>query len=458
MKVEGIAMLPAETLNATLFTIQSLEGIDKIVPFLLEHDERREIGKARVYWDPNDYLLKYEGEIKDEEFREGWKVSIGAIAQEYNVLAHLDESSKTKHIIEVIYKADIIEISLVSEPAVPWVTLNIANKKNNKTCNMSELYVINSMSELKITNSVESDIIHKLDKYIKGEISTLRLNAVDATNLTSQFVGGIYPAPTKLISNLERFVTMGRVEGKTAVFTKVDFPVWADFTDGSTPGDNTHAVSDVTASVKYIGYKNTITDLAKAVKPFDLVSEIIRIARLMGKAKIDADIISALEADFGSTIFGDGSVTTEGAITSAMTLTPSQILRALRTLKDNGEFGDFVMVVHPKQLQDLLGNSNVLNASAYGEKVLGADGDILEIFIYGVRVIGSNFLSTGTGSGGITTYRSFVFRAGSVGLALGDEEIEIWRKGEANADVLIIKKLIATKTIDNTGVVRIITA
>lgn len=447
--IKGIALIPSHSLNNHFYTFESIESFqDVVVPIYVDHDYSvNSIGYAKIFYSEADKALLYEGEI-EEGYEQYGHVSVGIYVVDYE----LTEESKRM----VIRKFMIYELSLTNNPAIPFTTLEF-EKIKNIVHNNSIKYNMSNMPE--IPKSETNVLIEKLNDYFnthKPTRFTITKETIDATPFGTRNESGLFPIPSTLRTNSHLFTTRGIVDGKNVVFVTATMPKWADFPDGSAPPDATQTISEVSVGAIYTGYRQSVTDLAKVVSKVDLVNELVRLGVIMGDLRLDEKV--ELEALTSTNVIYANGKTTEGAIASTDKISASEILTIVKFFRDQGKFGQIVMFVHPKQFTDLANDSNVLSLHISGNKVVGSEEEIRELDVYGVKVYPSNFLTTGTGAGGITTYRAVAFVEGAIGQGYGDVEVEIWRDGNAQKDIITVKKLVATKILDTNGVTRYISA
>ncbi|MEM5810192.1 MAG: hypothetical protein QW156_04870 [Candidatus Aenigmatarchaeota archaeon] len=448
--IKGIALIPSHSLNDHFYTFESIENFQEVVvPIYVDHDyNSMSIGYARIYYSDQDKALLYEGEVEDG-YEEYQHVSVGIYVVDYEL------TEETKRM--VIRKFMIYELSLTNNPAIPFTTLEFEKIKNiihntNIKYNMSETP--------KIPDNVHTNvIIEKLNDYFnthKTTKFTITKETIDATPFATRNENGLFPIPSTLKTNSHLYTTKGIIDGKNVIFVTATMPKWADFVDGSAPSDATQTISEVSVNAIYTGYRQSVTDLAKSVSKIDLVNELVRLGVVMGDLRLDEKV--EIEGETSTNVIYANGKTSESALTTSDILTANDILTISKFFRDNGKVGQIVMFVHPKQFSDLARDSNVLSLHISGNKVVGSEEPIRELNVYGVKVFPSNFHTTGTGAGGITTYRSVAFVEGAIGQGYGDIEVEIWRDGNTLKDVITVKKLVATKILDAQGVVKFISA
>ncbi|MEM2856996.1 MAG: hypothetical protein QW416_07850 [Candidatus Nitrosocaldaceae archaeon] len=481
LKIEGIAVYAGYSLNGYYFTYDALQAINTSVPLYVEHVYDRQIGEVRLFTSDDGSYLAYEGTIwlgslTEEEvgnLKSGlYRVSIGVEVHEYYVSQHVNGGDVDEFIL--IHSIKPVELSLVKNPAFPLTTLymqnareinvnaeaikedililrnkmadagtragaiNIISTKYNPITTADKGDINKDMTEDKPVISTNSEINHVLES-LNAFVSRQRghikftINAIDASPFATRSEMGIVPKPRHISANLEEFLSRGRVEGKNATWIVVPVVDWATFIDGTTPADATQNITEVTASVAYKGYRQSVTDLAKVASPVDLVGELVTLERDMIAYEID------------KAIFDQRGEITTSPLDATSTLDPSTVLTAIRQIRATGNMSDLILLCPPKVFHDLMGSPEVSNFIDYGEgNTLSAKNGINEFFIYGVRVrMTSKEITEEVGDDNKLV--SIMFPAGAIGVAIGNLEVEIFRDGNALKDVITIKRPFALK-------------
>lgn len=495
IKISGIALYSGYSLNGYYFTIDSLrDGHMKSVPLYLEHNYSKKIGKITYLYDEENALLRFEGEIDydsldddlkkevDDHLYEGAKVSVGCEVLEYSIITNVDNMNEEIKEYILITHVEFVELSIVMNPSFPLTTLNFAKAKRNiytptlvnrvinyvacsidkvdrginndtiTTPTPTSISTLNNMliydmdanmpntstsNEKPISNIVEhreDDRIELLKRYIERKTNHIKfsINAIDATPFNTRSEMGIAPRPTIVSGNVEEFLNRGVIEGKKATWVVVPIVEWSSFVDGSTPNDATQPISEVEEVVSYRGYRQSVSDLAKVIAPIDLIGELVRLEKGMVAYEIDKEIFA--KRSEASTIVEDNEP-----------FNYTHLLRAIRTIRANGGVGEIVALLPPKAFHELLED---LNASTYGDNTPFANKDgIYELYVFGARVRMTS-REVIDNVGGTNYLRSVIFLSGSIGVALGDLEVEVFRDGNALKDVITIKKAFALKYLN----------
>lgn len=155
----------------------------------------------------------------------------------------------------------------------------------------------------------------------------------------------------------------------------------------------------------------------KSINP--IVEEILDELADQAALSYDTIVFNALHTNFTNQFAGGAA--NEGALVAANVINASELRHAtykLRNVTVNGVFAGvpgyegnlYKTVIHPAQEFDLLSDSatgSFVDVTKYKMPDGLLKGEIG--MLYGQRIIVSPNLQTGTGSGGITTYRAFVF-------------------------------------------------
>ncbi|GIU71591.1 MAG: hypothetical protein KatS3mg003_1070 [Candidatus Nitrosocaldaceae archaeon] len=509
-KINGIALQPVDTLNQSIFTVDSM--IDRAwdnIPFVISHSGM-EVARVNLFWDYDQYALLYDGEVDDNtaEIIKNKKVSIGVIVNKYKVFF----DSTDDRIYEIIEDFTPYELAVVDDPAVPSTSIKISENaiKEDLTKLEKELFVkeevktiilskINREKVFEITPKVENEVLSKEERSLEQETKTEELSkkdeqkdviyymsqkvpitsenteefnlreelmklqqtyngsnaikrtfAITSSSFTNQFGLGVYPKPVAIINDIEPYLVRGRVLGKTAKWTVLPQAEWADLTEGSTPTDATQTITEATKDVKVALYRQSVTDLAKlSADGFNLVEALVQTAIETAPLKIEADVIT--EADNTSNImYGDDSVSSDATVTSSMVLTVNALARLSRKFQETAKYtGDIVLLVHPKQFEDLIASSDIKYAQNFGEGN-SLRGIPIPLKVMNFLIFPSNKapVLSGAGSGGIDLYNAIAFAIGSIGVAMSEIEVEIFRDGNALKDVITVSKNIAVKGLD----------
>lgn len=485
LNIEGIAVYAGYSLNGYYFTYEALQSINTNVPLYVEHAYDRQVGEVRLFTSDDGSYLAYKGTVwlgslteqEVSDLKAGlYRVSIGVEVHEYYVSQHVNEGDVEEFIL--IHSIKPFELSLVKNPAFPLTTLYMQNARKIKvdteamkkdililrnkmvdtgrragTINIISTItkhehshimqakkggINKDMAEGKpviTTNSEIDHVLESLNAFVSRQRGHIKftINAIDASPFATRSEMGIVPKPRHISANLEEFLARGRVEGKNATWIVVPVVDWTTFIDGTTPADATQNITEVSASVTYKGYRQSVTDLAKVASPVDLVGELVALERDMIAYEIDKAIFDQR-----------GEITTP-PLDATSTLDPSTVLTAIRQIRATGNMNDLILLCPPKVFHDLMGSPEISNFIDYGEgNTLSARNGINEFFIYGVRVRMTSKEITEE-VGGDNKLVSIMFPAGAIGVAIGNLEVEIFRDGNALKDVITIKRPFALK-------------
>ncbi|MEM4325497.1 MAG: hypothetical protein QXK74_08385 [Candidatus Nitrosocaldaceae archaeon] len=497
--IEGIALYSGYSLNGYYFTLESLmDGDGEEVDLYLEHDYSKLIGKVKFIFDRDDAMLKFKGYIDydslsqslkeevNEHLNGGAKVSVGCEVLEYSILTNVNNIEDRINECILITHVKFYELSIVMNPSFPLTTIStnakvikVDNMATNMvkdrdktkmidliTCSITTINTNTStptptntpttnmnLNDMNLTNmnltynmegkptlqenhniNMEDERIVALKNYLARRVNHIKfsINAIDATPFNTRSEMGVAPRPTIVSGNVEEFLNKGVVEGKKATWVVVPIVEWSSFVDGSTPNDATQAISEVEEVVGYRGYRQGVSDLAKLVAPIDLVGELIRLEKSMVAYEIDKEIFAKRS--------GASTIVEEDAPFSY-----THLLNAIRTIRANGGVGEIVALLPPKAFHELLSE---LHASTYGDNTPFANKDgIYEVYVFGARVRMTS-REVIDNVGGTNYLRSIIFLSGSIGVALGDLEVEVFRDGNALKDVITIKKAFALKYLN----------
>lgn len=230
--------------------------------------------------------------------------------------------------------------------------------------------------------------------------------------------------------------------GKTIEFRKFNalpaVPADRELVEGITPDGQNYGVTAILATVKQYGGYITTTDMLNLTAYDNNMQEIMKLlASQAGRVSdtITRDILAA-----GTNVMYAGGRASRAAITSADKLTISDIRKAVRLLKRVNAptiNGDYVAIVHPDVVYDLMSDSSWVDANHYAGSQRIFEGEIGKMFgvrfvestqakiwkastegalpIYGTLVLGENaFGVTSINGGGIQT---IVKQLGSGGTA-----------------------------------------
>ena len=230
--------------------------------------------------------------------------------------------------------------------------------------------------------------------------------------------------------------------GKTIEFRKFNalpaVPADRELVEGITPDGQNYGVTAILATVKQYGGYITTTDMLNLTAYDNNMQEIMKLlASQAGRVSdtITRDILAA-----GTNVMYANGRASRAAITSTDKLTIADIRKAVRLLKRVNAptiNGDYVAIVHPDVVYDLMSDSSWVDANHYAGSQRIFEGEIGKMFgvrfvestqakiwkastegalpIYGTLVLGENaFGVTSINGGGIQT---IVKQLGSGGTA-----------------------------------------
>ena len=230
--------------------------------------------------------------------------------------------------------------------------------------------------------------------------------------------------------------------GKTIEFRKFNalpaVPADRELVEGITPDGQNYGVTAILATVKQYGGYITTTDMLNLTAYDNNMQEIMKLlASQAGRVSdtITRDILAA-----GTNVMYANGKASRAAITSADKLSIADIRKAVRLLKRVNAptiNGDYVAIVHPDVVYDLMSDSSWVDANHYAGSQRIFEGEIGKMFgvrfvestqakiwkastegalpIYGTLVLGENaFGVTSINGGGIQT---IVKQLGSGGTA-----------------------------------------
>ena len=244
---------------------------------------------------------------------------------------------------------------------------------------------------------------------------------------------------------------------KTATLPIISSITFSQLTPGAEPPESSQTISFVEVEPAEYGAIQSFTYVDAERMTEDLGAVIARCLAEAAQLSSDDVILEELDASAGMTLTPGGK--SEAELTSADTFTSDLILSALTQLRNNNvgfALGDLVLVLHPKQYEDLLKEDYVKTAMQFGT-FDPQTGVIARLF--GVDVFVSPRVKTGTGSG-VTTYHAILFkkRDAFVMAISRDLLIETFRDVKARKVYVAGSHCIAAKAKWDKAIVKIITA
>ena len=263
------------------------------------------------------------------------------------------------------------------------------------------------------------------DRYekIAGVLREALKSADAAAAIPTVWTPEIVRKPAGLVANVGDAVrSYPQLRGRPGDKVKVPRLASVEFielTEGTAPSEPTVTLDGVEVALKEYGQLISITySVLEDIRP-DIVAAIEEMFTEAAKLKEDEVILSKLDgiAEPAATLYGGGKAS-EADITDADVFTPDLIARALGAIMAQGYLvrpGDLTLVIHPKQYQDLLTNTQFTNAAAWGSREVVVSGRLTQYM--GVNILVSTKVPTGTSSAGTTTYHAFVLHRDAVALA-----------------------------------------
>jgi len=253
-------------------------------------------------------------------------------------------------------------------------------------------------------------------------------------------------------------VTISRGSNE-ARWYKIDVPAFSALTSKTAPTEVTQTITTVSATVSERGALQVIGYDEIERSPVDLVRGIEETLTLAAVIDMDKIILNELDTNT-NTHFANGR-SGESAITSTDTLKLSELVVAKRKLIEQSKRvprpGELVLVCSTKQYHDLMQDSGVLKAADFGGGEPVRAGVLPQVL--GINIIQTDNVSTGTGSGGATTYRAHLFFPKAFGLAISrDLMIEAFREPPKRAISLTASYVAGAKLIEPNYALKVITA
>lgn len=206
--------------------------------------------------------------------------------------------------------------------------------------------------------------------------------------------------------------------GNVIVFTRyTNFAAnTTPLTEGVTPDGLTLASTQITATPVLYGDYVTLSDLLiqEAIDP--VIEGSLDVLSYRGALSIDTVTRNTLHSNVTNQ-FANG-VGNEGSVAAVMTA--SEIRKGVYKLRSVGARpigSDYAMIVHPAQAFDLQSETatggwlDINKYTTVGPLYKGEVGKL-----YGCRIVESQNIGTGVGSGAVTTYRAFMFAKDAYGL------------------------------------------
>lgn len=217
----------------------------------------------------------------------------------------------------------------------------------------------------------------------------------------------------------------------------------AALTEGVVPAGSSLSMYNVHATLSQYGDFVTITDLAEFLYDRSMIRDASEVLGIQSSETIDNLIMNVVAAGT-NVVYGDGTVSARGSVTSSMKLTSTLITRAVRFLERNnvkkytvgGIIKDaYALVAHPDTLYDIRNDSNFINAVNYSSPT-PSNPDRGDLFTgelgywMGARIVSSTaapvFAGAGAGSPAATVYGVLVFGEGAYAVSELDGGLETY--------------------------------
>ena len=180
--------------------------------------------------------------------------------------------------------------------------------------------------------------------------------------------------------------------GKTIEFRKFNalpaVPDDMELIEGITPNGQNYGVTAIYATVKQYGGYITLTDMLNLTAYDNNMQEIMKL--LASQAGKVSDTVTRDELQKGNNVAYAGSATSRATITASDVLTIGDIKKGVRWLRRNNAEkinGDYVAIVHPDVVYDLMNDSEWVDANEYAGSARIFSGEVGKM--YGVRFVES---------------------------------------------------------------------
>jgi len=272
----------------------------------------------------------------------------------------------------------------------------------------------------------------------------------------------IIDLPAGVEAGLRKYVRVAEIpKGSTkAVVSTITTPAFVSLTEGVAPSDVAQTVTHIEVDSAEYGAAQFVTDSVLETLSHEMVQALERCFQRAAVRNEDKVILNALNAETGVQAVYPNGKTDVDLLTVEDTLTWQTILEAKQKILARGydvSPGRLVLVLHPKQWVDLM--------KQLGTELIGAAdrlfierGDVLRLF--GIDIVVSDQVPTGTNAAGVTLYNAFMFvREESVALVMPRNlRIELQRDARRRGYDIIASERIGAKVIIPDSVVKIVTA
>ena len=494
LRIRGVVAIPRVSRNGYFYPPEELEKAvkrlsGKPIPIYFEHvSADRAAGYAFLRWNPEKLQVEFEGVVVDrdvaEKIRRGiiQHVSLGA---DYYTLEPMNGYN-------IVRGLEFRELSLVAVPGMPEARVETVEKlmllerletknplkRRNPSMNgrkQSE----NTAQTLRKASEELRKAIEKVYKMMDVEVVEENIGGGETDydaiarrlreSLTSssaptipQWTPPIINLPPGVEAGLRKYTRLAVLPRGTskAVVTRITTPSFSLLTEGSEISDAAQTMDNVEIETQEYGAAQTVTDTVMESMTGDLVQAIERALQRAAIRNEDKVLINALQSASGIDVIYGGGKTAEADLTSDDRLTWRLVLEAKKKIMEKGRDvgeGRLALLLHPKQWLDLM-NDVGANLVAAGDRAFVESGEVLRLF--GVDIVVSDQLPTGTGSGGITTYHGFMFvKEEALGLAVTrDLRIELDRDINKRTTSIVATHRVGAAVIDGDSALRIVTA
>jgi len=420
LRVWGVAIKAGVSRNRNVYLEDELRKAAETLkgkPVYLEHvSAGNAVGRVvNAWWDPDEAAVFFEAEIYDEDvadrIRAGLiqRVSIGA---DYEVL---DDARIPRGL-------SFRELSLVAAPGVPETRLEVLERlKGGVPHKLREVgEEVGELGGVSLLPRVGED------RY--GRVASLLREAVTSTAATAAipqvWAPEIARSPAGVVANLRDVVKVypqiKAKPGDKVKIPRIATPEFVEFSEGSAPSEASYTIDALEVTLGEYGNTVSVSYTVLEDISADVVATMEDGFVEAAKLKEDEIILTQLDAidagDLAAVLYG-GDATSEDGVDSGDVMDPDLIGKAVKEVMEEGfpvKAGDMAVVLHPKQYQDLVLNTQFTNVAAWGARDVVSTGRLTSYM--GVDILVSGKVPTGTGSGGITTYHAYAFRKDAVAL------------------------------------------
>lgn len=374
-----------------------------------------------------------------------------------------------------------IEISLKGvdklEEAIGKMTTLVTDSKPKPQALLTQTEAAQGVEDRSVK---ESKRFEKIAKYMQNFAHALQedITSSGASGALGQvWQPDMIVIPTDLPANLRRFVQVKEIPrgSKQVNFTSITTPAFASLTEDTAPSDVSQTITEISVTPSETGAKQRVSYITMESATPDVVQAVERSFQAAALIDEDSVILTALDgasATDAGTVYAAG-VASEASLTSADTMLGKYLNSAMSLIQQKGyalQPGDLVCAMHPVQYQGLLSDSAINQYLYFGSIGPIQQGVVPQV--YGIDVVRSTKVPTGTGSGSPvpTTYHAQVFLKASAkgnpnglgvggGIGLGvsrDLMIEVWRKIDERDLYIVASHRIAAGVLQPNACARIL--